>query len=65
MMKDRTYYTPQEAAEKLGTSAQMVRVSLKQGAKGWERLPFFMCGRNIKIPREGFDEWCRGRQANE
>lgn len=60
-MKDRTYATPTEAARLLGTSAQMVRVSLRQRAPGWESLPFFMCGRNIKIPWDGLRAFAQGR----
>ena len=60
-MKDRTYATPLEAAQLLGTSAQMVRVSLRQRAPGWESLPFYMCGRNIKIPWDGLRAFARGR----
>lgn len=60
-MKDRTYATPTEAAQLLGTSPQMVRVSLRQRAPGWENLPFYMCGRNIKIPWDGLRAFAQGR----
>jgi len=51
----KAFYTPQEVAERLGTSAQMVRVSLLSGAKGWD-FPFILCGNRIKIDKKSFDE---------
>lgn len=52
----KDYYTPQEIADILHTSAQMVRVSLINSCKGWD-FPYLMCGRRIRIPKKKFEEW--------
>lgn len=56
MKSPKDYYTPQEIADILHTSAQMVRVSLLNACKGWD-FPFIKCGNRIKIPKKTFDEW--------
>lgn len=56
----KPYMTPDDVAKLLGVNPQMVRVSLKQRAAGWD-FPFTMCGRNIRIPRDGFMTWYRNR----
>lgn len=58
----KNYLTPAEAAAIIGVSPQMVRVSLKQAAEGWKSLPYFKCGRNIRIPRTGFERWLKRRE---
>ena len=59
--RHRPYLTPVEVAAYLGVSPQMVRVSLVQGAPGWN-FPFVKSGSYIRIPKEAFINWYRGRQ---
>jgi hypothetical protein len=58
----KPYMIPEEVGKMLGVSAQMVRVSLRQGAPGWD-FPFVLAGSYIRIPRAAFMEWYRGRRA--
>ena len=60
----KNYLTPQEAATQIGVSAQMVRVSLNQQADGWRSLPFFKCGREIRIPKTTFERWLKRRERS-
>lgn len=53
----RDYYIPSEVAKLMGTTGTMVRLCLLQRAPGWEDIKFFMCGRDMKIPRKQFDQW--------
>ena len=53
---DRDYYIPDEIGSFLGVDAQMVRVSLRQNAPGWEDIPYYGDTR-LRIPKKGFSEW--------
>ncbi|MBQ7990133.1 MAG: helix-turn-helix domain-containing protein [Oscillospiraceae bacterium] len=57
---DKGYYTPKEVGKILKTSDQMVRVSLRQNAPGWD-FPYIAMGRCIRIPVKTFDEWYKER----
>lgn len=52
----KDYMTPQELADILGTSAQMVRVCIRQAAPGWENIKYVSCGNRIKISRKSVQE---------
>lgn len=60
----RDWYTPSDIAYFMGVSPNMVRVSLRQRAPGWD-FPFYSCGRNIRIPCAAFDRWYRERYGKE
>jgi len=59
----REYYTPCEVGKLLGTTSTMVRLAILQRAPGWETVPYFMCGRNMKIPCKPFDKWFGGQHG--
>ena len=57
---DENYLRPADVAQIMGTSPMMVRVSLKQGAPGWN-FPYIMCGNRMKIPKTPFYEFFYGK----
>lgn len=52
----RDYYIPREIGAFMGVSDQMVRVSLKQSAPGWEDIPYYGDS-HLRIPKAAFREW--------
>ena len=55
----KTFLTPADVAEVLGTDPQSIRVQARNCP---ERLGFPVCmiGSRTKIPREAFLRWCSG-----
>lgn len=52
----RDYYIPQEIGQFLGVNAQMVRVSIRQGAPGWEDIPYYG-DKMLRFPKASFHKW--------
>lgn len=53
-------YTPKEVGRILGVSDQMVRVSLRQKAPGWD-FYWYSVGTWIRIPKASFERWYQAR----
>lgn len=57
---DKTFLTPADVAEVLGSDAQAIRVQAGRDPRALG-FPVMRIGSRTKIPREGFLRWMEGR----